>query len=81
MWSAGIDLNDPVNLISLPRTFHARMHGKSYREYVNSVFRRYTGYWDGSTSSEERKRDVLKSLSHIRNRIIIAYCANDPYSW
>ena len=81
MWSAGIGLNDPVNLISLPRRFHARMHGKAYRRYVNSVFRRYTDYWDESTSSEERRRDVLKSLSHIRNRIIVAYCANDPYGW
>ena len=81
MWSAGISLNDPLNLISLPRTFHARMHTKSYRTLVYEVFYRYTGDWDKNTNNVEKRADVLTCLSYLRNRIIIAYSANDPHGW
>ena len=81
MWSAGISLNDPLNLISLPRTFHARMHTNSYRALVGGVFYQNTGDWDKNTNDDEKRADVLACLSYLRNRIIVAYYANDPYSW
>ena len=78
---ADIKLNDPVNLISLPRTFHARMHGNSYRDMVYDIFWRNTCGWNYSTSFQEKRADVLESLSYLRTRIIVAYYANDPYNW
>jgi RHS repeat-associated protein len=76
-----IKLNNPVNLISLPRAFHSRMHGNNYRDLVYDVFWRNTCGWNYSTSFQEKRSDVLMSLSYLRTRIIIACSANDPYGW